>query len=71
MPETRKKLALLKGSERETYGAVIEKLMALVPSRDEEGDYTDAFRIGLLNARLDLHRGRGIPLSDVKKSLGL
>ncbi len=70
-PETRKNLAELKTSPRETYDEVINKLLNLIPKGDEEGEYTKEFRIGLLNARIDLFKGRKVGLKEAKKSLGL
>ncbi len=71
LPDTRKHLAHLKESSRETYDEVINKLLELVPEGDEEGRYTNEFRVGLLNARIDLKRGRSVSLSEAKKSVGL
>lgn len=71
MPKTRKQLATLKASPRDTYDEVIQKLMALIPKRDDEGDYKDEFRISLLNARLELKAGNTISLKDAKFTLGL
>jgi hypothetical protein len=70
-PATREKLSALKGSSRETYDELINKLIALVPAGDKEGLYTDSFRIGLLNARLDIREGRLTDHEMVKKRLGL
>lgn len=70
-PSTRGRLAALKSSPRETYDELLNKLLSLVPQGDDEGLYTDSFRMGLLSARLDIREGR---LSDhelVKKRLGL
>jgi len=70
-PETRKQLARLKSTSRETYDEVLNKLLALVPKRDEEGRYTEPFRVGLLSARLDFKEGRVVDHERVKKRLGL
>ena len=70
-PSTRQKLAALKASPRETYDELLNKLVALVPEGDDEGLYTDSFRIGLLAARLDLRAGRATDHNLVKKRLGL
>lgn len=70
-PETRVRLAQLKSSERETYDQLLNKLLQLVPEGDEEGKYTEEFRIGLLNAKLDLKQGRVIPHETLKRKLGL
>lgn len=67
----RARLARLKSHPRETYLEVLNKLMALVPEGDEEGPYSDAFRVGLLNAKLDVLGGRLTPHDEVKRRLGL
>ncbi len=69
-PAVRDKLASLKGSPRETYDELLTKLLALIPEGDDEGPYTDAFRVGLLNARLDIRSGRVTAHEVVKKRLG-
>ena len=70
-PTTRLRLADLKANPRETYDAVLNKLLALVPEGDEEGRYTQAFRVGLLEARLDVKEGRLADHEQVKRRLGL
>jgi len=70
-PSTRQKLAALKASPRETYDELLNKLIALVPEGDDEGVYTDSFRIGLLSARLDIREQRVTDHDLVKKRLGL
>jgi hypothetical protein len=70
-PSTRQKLAALKASPRETYDELLNKLIALVPEGDDEGLYTDSFRIGLLSARLDIRERRVTDHDLVKKRLGL
>ena len=70
-PSTRQRLAALKAGPRETYDELVNKLIALVPERDEEGVYTDSFRLGLLNARLDLRSRRVTDHDLVKRRLGL
>lgn len=66
---TRDRLAKLKGNE--TYDGLLNKLLALVPDGDEEGKYTDAFRVGLLHAKLDIKEGRVVSDDVVKRRLGL
>jgi len=68
---TREKLAKLKSSSGETYDDLINKLLALVPEGDEEGPYKHAFRLGLLQARLDVKEGRVLAHDEVKRRLGL
>jgi hypothetical protein len=70
-PQSRKRLAALKSSPRETCGDLLNKLLRRVPRRDDEGRYTDPFRIGLLYARLDIRSGRTTDHDQVKKRLGL
>ena len=69
--KTRERLARLKASPRETYDELLNKLFALVPEGDDEGRYSRAFRVGLLEARLDIRQGRTLAHEDVKKRLGL
>jgi len=69
--ETRHNLERLKENSRETYDQLLNKLLALVPSGDEEGQYTEEFRISLLNAKLDLRKGKTIPHERAKRILGL
>lgn len=68
---TREGLAHIKQSKRETYNEVIKKLLSLVPSGDDEGEYTGEFRVELLNARLNIIHGDTLPHEVVKKQLGL
>ena len=70
-PKTRAQLAKLKSTPRESYDEVLAKLLALVPEGDDEGKYTKAFRVGLLQARLDIRAGRVTDHETVKKRLGL
>lgn len=70
-PSTRQRLAALKAGPRETYDELLNKLIALVPEGDDEGLYTDSFRIGLLSARLDIRARRVTDHELVKKRLGL
>jgi hypothetical protein len=70
-PATRERLALLKQSSRETYDELLNKLLDLVPTGDEEGTYRAAFRVGLLNARLDIRAGRTVGHAELKRRLGL
>ena len=71
LPETRKRLAKLKIYERQTYDELLNALMGLVPKGDDEGEYKDEFRAGLLRARIDLAEGRTISHGELKKRLGL
>ncbi|HTT26299.1 MAG TPA: hypothetical protein VMH90_04985 [Thermoplasmata archaeon] len=70
-PETRERLAQLKQSPRETYDELLNKLLDLVPTGDDEGTYRAAFRVGLLNARLDVRAGRTVGHEELKRRLGL
>ena len=68
---TREKLARLKSSPRETYDEVLRRILALVPEGDEEGQYSDGFRLGLLEARLDIREGRLVDHGELKRRLAL
>jgi hypothetical protein len=70
-PETRERLAQLKQSPRETYDELLNKLLDLVPTGDDEGAYRAAFRVGLLNARLDIRAGRTVGHEELKRRLSL
>ncbi|MCD6576160.1 MAG: hypothetical protein J7K73_03310 [Nanoarchaeota archaeon] len=70
-PETRELLAKLKSNKNESYDEVIRKLIELIPQGDEEGEYTEEFKIGLLNARLELKKGKKISLTKAKAKLGV
>jgi len=70
-PATRQKLAALKVGPRETYDELLNRLIALIPEGDDEGRYTDSFRVGLLASRLDIRAGRVTDHRLVKKRLGL
>ena len=67
---TRQRLAKLKIHGRESYDDLLNRLLAMVPEGDEEGSYTDAFRLGLLEARSDIRHGRLAEHNAVKKRLG-
>jgi len=69
-PATRQRLSALKGSPRETYDELLNKLISLVPAGDDEGLYSDSFRIGLLSARMGIREGRLTEHEVVKKRLG-
>ena len=70
-PQTKDLLAKLKATSRETYDEVLNKLLTLVPDRDEEGIFTQAFRVGLLQSRLDIRKGRVVTHDQVRRRLGL
>ena len=69
--ETKHKLAELKTDERETYDELINVLLDLIPSKDDEGAYTNEFRASLLRGLLDLRRGRVYSDEEVRKKLGI
>ncbi len=69
-PETKETLASLKETSKESYDDVIKQMLKLIPEGDEEGEYTDEFRIGLLKARLDIKKGNLTSHSKVKKRIG-
>jgi hypothetical protein len=68
---TRKRLAALKSSRRETYDEVLNKLMRLVPEGDADGRFRPGFRAKILEGALDVAEGRTVPHEEVKKRLGI
>lgn len=66
---TRDELERLRKALDGTYDDVLRKLLELVPKGDDEGEYTDEFRMGLLEARIDLLKGRTVPHDEVKRKL--
>jgi hypothetical protein len=68
---TRERLSHLKASPHETYDEVLNRLLSLLPQGDDEGPYTDAFKIGLLIAKCDLKSGNLVDHSEVRKRVGL
>ena len=69
--KTRNRLAELKTSERETYDQLLNILLDIMPSGDDEGKYTPSFRTSLLRALLDIKQGRTYSTEEVKKQLGV
>ena len=68
--ETRERLAKLKAS-RETYDELLSVLLDLVPSGDDEGEYTDEFRASLLRSLTDIKHGRTYSTKEVRRNLGI
>ncbi|QQG39742.1 MAG: hypothetical protein HYS81_05265 [Candidatus Aenigmatarchaeota archaeon] len=69
--ETRGRLARLKETEGETYDELLNALLELVPSGDDEGEYTDEFKASLLRALADVKRGRTRTLREIREELGI
>lgn len=69
--DTRKELNSLKAYPRQTYDELLTEIMSLIPVGDDEGKYTDEFRASMLRGLLDIRQGRGIPLKDLEKKLGI
>ncbi len=69
--ETREKLNGLKFYRRATYDEIIDALVNLVPSGDNEGEYTDEFRASLLRSLTDMKSGRSYSSVEVRKRLGV
>lgn len=69
--ETRAKLSKLKATERETYDQLIQSLLGIVPSADDEGEYTEEFKASLIRALNDAKRGRVHSMEEVRKALGV
>lgn len=54
-----------------TYDEIVNVLIDLVPSGDEEGEYSDEFRSSLLRSLADIRHGRVYSSEDVRRRLGL
>jgi hypothetical protein len=46
-------------------------LIDLIPTGDDEGEYTDEFKASLLRSLADIKHGRTHSVDDVKKQLGI
>jgi len=68
---TRERLAGMRSYGRETYDEILNALMEIVPSGDEDGKYTPEFRASLLRGMSDIRNGRTHSMGDVRKILGL
>ena len=69
--ETRDRLSGLKAAERDTYDDLLNKLMDLIPSGDDEGEYTDEFKASLMRGLSDIRHGRTVSISELKKRTGI
>lgn len=69
--ETRERLAKLKAHERDTYEDILNALINLLPSGDDEGEYTEEFKASMMRALIDIKHGRVHSIHDVRKNLGL
>lgn len=52
--KTRWRLAKLKTKRKTTYDEIINSLLDLIPSGDDEGEYTEEFRASLLRSLAEL-----------------
>ena len=68
---TRERLAGMRSYGRETYDELLNTLLELVPSGDDEGKYTPEFRASLMRGMSDIRNGRTHSAGDVRKILGL
>ncbi len=68
---TRSRLTKMRFHPRQTYDALLNGLMDLVPKGDDEGEYTDAFRASLLRGLIDIRQGRTRSSAEVRKRLGI
>lgn len=69
--ETRERLSKLRAYERETYDELLNALLDLVPSGDDEGTYNEEFRASLRRSLSDIRQGRTHTLQETRKRLGL
>ena len=68
---TRSRLQDFKVSKRETYDEILNALMDLIPSGDDEGEYTEEFKASIIKGMLDIKHGRTYTLEQIDKRLGL
>ena len=68
---TRERLAKLKEYAHGTYDELLSMLLDLVPSKDDEGEYSDEFRASLFRGLLDIRHGHVHSSQDVRKRLGI
>ena len=68
---TRERLAGMRSYGRETYDELLNTLLELVPSGDDEGKYTPEFRASLVRGLSDIRNGRTHSSGEVRKILGL
>jgi len=70
-PKTRSRLSVLKRYMRGTYDELLNSLIDIVPTHDDEGEYTEEFRASLLRSLMDIKRGRVYTSEEVKARLGV
>ena len=70
-PATKKRLSKMKTGTKETYDELINTLLDLVPSGDDEGEYSEEFKASLLRSLSDMKHGRVYSLKEVEAALGL
>ncbi len=68
---TRKRLADFRRYKRETYDELLNALLDLVPTGDDEGEYSDEFRAAWFRSLQDIRVGRVFSEKDAKRLLGL
>lgn len=68
---TRERLNKIKSSERETYDQLLNALLDIVPSADEEDQYTEDFKASLIRSLKDIKQGRTYSIEEVRKRLGV
>ena len=67
---TKDKLKALKAYKRESFDDILNKLLYLIPKGDDEGEYTDDFRAGLLEAHYEAKKGEYVTSEKLGKELG-
>lgn len=68
---TRLRLQKLRMGKRETYDEILNVLMDLIPSGDDEGEYSPEFKNSIIRGMLDIKHGRTLTLGQAEKKLGL
>ncbi|MFH0714181.1 MAG: hypothetical protein V1847_00290 [Candidatus Diapherotrites archaeon] len=65
--KTKHRLAALKSHPRESFEEVMDKLLYLVPQGDDEGDYSNEFRAGLLDSLYEARKGKFFSLKQIER----
>lgn len=70
-PAVRDRLSSLKSASNLTYDELLVNLLNLLPSEDEEGEYSDEFKASLIRGLSDIKHGRTYSHKEVKNLLGV
>jgi predicted transcriptional regulator len=69
--ETKKRLLKFKEYARETYDEILNKLMSIIESIKEEGEFTEKTMKSIERGRKDIKKGRFYTTKQLLKELGV